>query len=74
MKYFFLPLFLILLSCSLEKNSTFWNSSTSKKTVKVKNVIKSLPKTDNFETMNFEEFSLFLKNYSDKNNYPDINN
>jgi len=73
-KYFLLPLILILTSCSLDKNSSYWNEDLIKKTVENKKLSKILKKTADFQTMTFDEFSLFLKDYSDKADYPDINN
>ncbi|MDA7583245.1 hypothetical protein N8698_03125 [Candidatus Pelagibacter sp.] len=72
MKYFLL--LLILTSCSLNKNSKYWNDDSIKKPVKNKNLSKVLKKNDNFKIMTFDEFNLFLKDYSDKAKYPDINN
>ena len=74
MKYFLLPLILILTSCSLDKNSSYWNEDLIKKTVENKKLSKILKKTADFKTMTFDEFNLFLKDYSDKADYPDINN
>ena len=74
MKYYILPLILILSSCSLDKDSAYWNKDSIKKSLEDKKLSKILKKTDSFETMTFEEFNLFLKVYSDKANYPDINN
>ena len=74
MKYFFLLLILILTSCSLNKDSTYWNEDLLKKFVENKKLSKILKKTDNLKTMTFEEFNLFLKDYADKTEYPDINN
>ena len=74
MKFFILSLILILSSCSLDKNSTYWNNGTLKKSVETKKLSKILKKTTDFKTMTFDEFNLFLKNYSNKADYPDINN
>jgi len=73
-KYFLLPLILILTSCSLDRNSSYWNEDLTKKTVENKKLSKILKKTADFKTMTFDEFNLFLKDYSDKADYPDINN
>jgi hypothetical protein len=73
-KYFLLPLILILTSCSLDRNSAYWNEDSIKKTVENKKLSKILKKTADFKTMTFDEFNLFLKDYSDKADYPDINN
>ena len=74
MKYFLLPFILILTSCSLDKNSTYWNENPINKSVEDKKLSKILKKTVDFKKMTFEEFSIFLKDYSDKADYPDINN
>ena len=59
MKYLFLSLILFLTSCSLSKNSTYLNEDLIKK-------------TGDYESMTFDEFNLFLKNYSNNAEYPDI--
>ena len=74
MKYFLLPLILILTSCSLDKNSAYWNEDSINKSIENKKLSKILKKTTDFKTMSFEEFNIFLKNYSIKSDYPDINN
>ena len=71
MKYFIL--LLILSACSLDKNSTYWNEDPIKKSLKKKNLSKILKKTGDFKNMTFDEFNLFLKDYSNKADYPDIN-
>ena len=75
MKYLILLLFVILTSCSLDKNSTYWNNGSIKKPIEVKKKLSDiLKKTSDFKTMTFDEFNIFLDNYSKKTEYPDINN
>ena len=74
MKYFLLLLILILSACSLDKKSVYWNEDPLKKSVENKKLSTILQKTSDFKTMTFEEFNIFLKDYSDKTDYPDINN
>ena len=74
MKYFLLSLIFILLSCSLDKDSSYWNQDPIKKNTVSDKHSKILKKTADFKTMTFDEFKLFLKDYSDKAVYPDINN
>jgi hypothetical protein len=74
MKYFLLPFILILTSCSLDKNSTYWYENPINKSVVDKKLSKILKKTVDLKKMTFDEFNLFLKGYSDKADYPDINN
>tara|TARA_B100000767_G_scaffold242616_1_gene239748 strand:- start:429 stop:644 length:216 start_codon:yes stop_codon:yes gene_type:complete len=70
-KFFFLPLILILTSCSLDKDSTYWNEDLIKKLVSDKKILKT---SADFKTMTLEEFNLFIKDYSEKTDYPDISN
>jgi hypothetical protein len=74
MKYFLLLLILILSACSLDKKSVYWNEDPLRKSVENKKLSTILQKTSDFKTMTFEEFNIFLKDYSDKADYPDINN
>ena len=73
MKYFFLPLILFLTSCSLNKDSAYWNEDLIKKSADDKQLTKILEKTGDYKSMTFDEFNLFLKDYSNNAEYPDIN-
>jgi hypothetical protein len=61
LKYLFLSLIVFLTSCSLSKDTVYKNNNTIKKN------------TSNFMSMTFDEFNLFLKDYSNNTKYPDIN-
>ena len=74
MKHLIIPLLLILTSCSLDKNSAYWNEDPIKKSIENEKLSKILNKTDDFKKMTFDEFNLFLKDYSENSDYPDINN
>ena len=74
MKYLLLPLIFILTSCSFNKNSDYWNKDLINKSSENKKISKILKKNTDFKKMTFEEFNTFLKSYSDKADYPDINN
>ena len=73
MKYLFLSLILFLASCSLSKDSAYWNEDPLKKSVENKKPSKILKKTGDYKSMTFDEFNLFLKDYSNNAEYPDIN-
>ncbi|MDA9635012.1 hypothetical protein N9S58_00405 [Candidatus Pelagibacter sp.] len=73
MKYLFLSLILFLTSCSLNKDSAYWNDDPIKESADDKKLSKILIKTGDFKTMTFDEFNLFLKDYSNNTEYPDIN-
>ena len=73
MKYLFLPLVLFLTSCSLSKDSAYWNEDLIKKSSEDKKLSKIIKKTGDYKSMTFDEFNLFLKDYSNNAEYPDIN-
>jgi len=73
LKYLFLSLILLLTSCSLSKDSAYWNEGPIKKSTEDKKISKILKKTADYKSMTFDEFNLFLKDYSNKADYPDIN-
>ena len=83
MKYLFLSLILLLTSCSLSKDSVYWNEELTKEANKKKELSIILKKKQllnllkekygDHKTMTFDDFSLFLKEYSNKAEYPDIN-
>tara|TARA_B110000438_G_C15386807_1_gene467253 strand:+ start:110 stop:334 length:225 start_codon:yes stop_codon:yes gene_type:complete len=73
LKYLFLSLILFLTSCSLNKASTYLGENSIKKSIDDKKVNKILNKTRDYKTMTFDEFNLFLKDYSNIAEYPDIN-
>ena len=73
MKYLFLSLIIFLSSCSLSKDSAYWNEDSLKKPVDDKKLSKILKKTGDYKSMTFDEFNLFLKDYSNNAEYPDIN-
>ena len=73
MKYLFLSLILLFTSCSLNKDSAYWNEDPIKKSAEGKKLSKILKKTGDYKSMTFDEFKLFLKDYSNNAEYPDIN-
>jgi hypothetical protein len=73
LKYLFLFLILFLTSCSLSKDSAYWNEYPIKKSSEDKKLSKILKKTGDYKSMTFDEFNLFLKDYSNNAEYPDIN-
>ena len=73
MKYLFISLIIFLTSCSLSKDSAYWNEDPKNKIVEDKKLSKILKKTGDYKSMTFDEFNLFLKDYSNNAEYPDIN-
>ena len=74
MKYLFLSLILFLTSCSLSKDSAYWKEGQIKKPVNNKKLSKILKKTGDYNSMNFDEFNLFLNDYSNNAGFPKIIN
>ena len=73
MRYFFLIYILSLSSCSLNKNSTFWTEDPIKQSIENNKLTIIKNKANNYKKMSFDEFEVFLKDYSKKNRYRDIN-
>ena len=73
MKYLFLSLIIFLTSCSLSKDSAYWNEDPKNKLIEDKKLSMVLKKTADYKSMTFDEFNLFLKDYSNNAKYPDIN-
>ena len=73
MKYLFLSLIVFLTSCSLNKESINLNGDSIKKSTDEKKLSKILKKAGDYKSMTFDEFNLFLKDYSKNSEYPDIN-
>ena len=73
MKYLFISLIVFLTSCSLNKDSAYWNEGIIKKSAEDNKPSKILKKNVNYKSMTFDEFNLFLKDYSNNAEYPDIN-
>ena len=73
MKYLFLISLFILTSCHLDGKLVNLNEKPIKQSSKkTKNLSADLPDID-FKKMSFDEFNLFLKDYSNNAEYPDIN-
>ena len=64
MKYLSIMLILILTSCSLNKDSTYWNEDSFKNSIQSNKPSKISNINTNFRTMTFEEFDFFLQDYS----------
>ena len=73
MKYLFLSLIVFLTSCTLNNESINWNGDSIKKSNDDKKLSQILKKTGDYKSMTFDEFNLFLKDYSNNAEYPDIN-
>ncbi|MDB3987071.1 hypothetical protein N9422_00660 [Candidatus Pelagibacter sp.] len=70
-----LTLFLLLLlnNCSLNKDSKYWTEDVVNKNENQKKLTNILKKSEDITTMTFEEYEIYIDDYTKKSKYPDIN-
>ena len=70
-----LTLFLLLLlnNCSLNKDSKYWTEDVVKKNENQKKLTNILKKSEDITTMTFEEYQIYIDDFTKKSKYPDIN-
>ncbi|MDA8809621.1 hypothetical protein N9N04_02905 [Candidatus Pelagibacter bacterium] len=70
-----LTLFLLLLlnNCSLNKDSKYWTEDVVKKNENQKKLTNILKKSEDITTMTFEDYEIYIDDYTKKSKYPDIN-
>ena len=67
-----LILIFLLNGCSLNKDSNYWNQDGIKSNENQKKISKILEKTDDIRKMTFEEYEIYIDDYTKKSKYPDI--
>ena len=74
MKKLYLSLYLIFLSnCSFNDNSKFLNEDVKVKKNYENQLNKILDKSNDLMSLTFNEYKIYINEYSKKNKYPDIN-
>ena len=74
MRIIILLTFLLLLNnCSLNSDSEFWTENTTKKNVENNKLSSILNKSNDFTSMSFDEYKIYVEDYLKSSNYPDIN-
>jgi len=70
-----LTLFLLLFlnNCSLNQDSKYWTEDVVKKNVNQKKLTNILKKSEDITTMTFEEYEIYIDDYTKKSKYPNIN-
>ena len=63
---------LLLINCSLNKDSKYWTEDVIKEEYNQKKLSKILKKSDDITTMTFEEYEIYIDDYIKKSKYPDI--
>ena len=73
MKFIFILFLLFILNnCSLNKDSQYWTEDVEKRKEAEKKISKILKKTDDITTMTFDEYEIYIEDYTKKSKYPDI--
>jgi hypothetical protein len=74
MKFVFIFfIFFILNNCSLNKDSKYWTEGVVKKSVDQKKLSKVLKKSEEITNMSYDEYKIYIDDYTKKSKYPDIN-
>ena len=68
---FFIILFLA--NCSLNKDSKYWTEDVVKKNEDQKKLSEVLKKSEDITNMTYDEYKIYIDDYTKKSKYPDIN-
>jgi hypothetical protein len=68
---FFIILFLT--NCSLNKDSKYWTDDVVKKSEDQKKLSEVLKKSEDITNMTYDEYKIYIDDYTKKSKYPDIN-
>ena len=68
---FFIILFLT--NCSLNKDSKYWTEDVIKKSEDQKKISEVLKKSEDITNMTYDEYKIYIDDYTKKSKYPDIN-
>ena len=71
-KIFFFIIILFFYSCSLDRDSVYWNEDNIKNKENQKRLSKILKKTDDITKMTIEEYEIYIDDFTKKSKYPDI--
>ena len=64
---------LLLNNCSLNKDSKYWTEDVVKTSEEQKNLSESIKKPEDITSMTFEEYEIYIDDYTKKSKYPDLN-
>ena len=65
-------IFLFLNNCSLNKDSKYWTEDVVKKSKDQKKLSEVLKKSDDITNMTYDEYKIYIDDYTKKSKYPDI--
>ena len=70
---FIFSIVLFLTNCSLNKDSKYWTEDVVKKNEDQKKLSEVLKKSEDVTNMTYDEFKIYIDEYSKKSKYPNIN-
>jgi len=74
MKFVFIFFIILLLNnCSLNKDSKYWSEDVVKINEEQKKLPEIIKKSEDITSMTFEEYEIYIDDYTKKSKYPDIN-
>lgn len=62
-----------LANCSLNKDSKYWTEDVVKKNEDQKKLSEVLKKSEDITNMTYDEYKIYIDDYTKKSKYPDIN-
>ena len=71
-KFIIIFLSIILSNCSLNKDSQYWTENSIESKTNQKKFKEILKKADDITSMTFEEYEIYIDDYTKKSKYPDI--
>ncbi|MDC1044985.1 hypothetical protein OAQ59_00120 [Candidatus Pelagibacter sp.] len=73
MKFVFIFFIILLLNnCSLNKDSKYWTEDIVKISEDQKELTEVLKTSEDITNMSFEEYEIYIDDYTKKSKYPDI--
>ena len=70
---FIIFIFFLLNNCSLNKDSKYWTEDVGKKNEDQKKLSEVLKKSEDITNMSYDEYKIYIDDYTKKSKYPDIN-
>ncbi len=63
---------LILVNCSINKDSQYWTENSIESKTNKKKLNKILKKSEDITSLTSEEYEIYIDDYTKKSKYPDI--
>ena len=72
--FIFISLLLITNACSLNSDSKYWSEDNINRINSEIELNKIINKSNDIYSMTFNEYEIFIKDYTKKSKYPKVNN